>query len=254
MSTFLKIGDARANCSRVLWLLFAPLWIFLVAGDVHAREVYVHGPISGATVSAFDAIATRETVTSIRIRSEGGEEGAAIDIAERVARHKIPVAVDGYCMSSCFFIFVASERRMIKSNSFVALHIYTASYFEGARRHLSAQEIRLGALLTKRTNALFKSSKVSPEILQVSERLLEIVCADNKNRAGSTWIRTRRNWWAPDDGTLNDFGIMYSGTQGKAPADIKSRVYRYLKSTSVGWVGPPPFQGIAQRKKDIPAC
>lgn len=70
----------------------------------------------------LSALNSGETA-AVMIRSGGGDDQSAMTIGWAIHTHKLPLIVQGACMSACaHFIFVAASRRVVQPNSLVVFH------------------------------------------------------------------------------------------------------------------------------------
>lgn len=92
--------------------------------STNPQTLRLEGPITAQTADDFDALLARSTpITEIILNSSGGDEIAAIHIGEIIKKNGIKTTVSGRCLSACFqYIFLASNRKLIKENSIVAFH------------------------------------------------------------------------------------------------------------------------------------
>ncbi len=115
------VGDAQ-----VVTALFSAL-----SGKSRNRDVDGEWVIGGQIdMSAADALRQRlaqaPASTRLRISSGGGDERAAIDMADQIASHGLPVIVDAFCGSSCAnYLLPASPR--VQVEGIVLMHGSSAS-------------------------------------------------------------------------------------------------------------------------------
>jgi ATP-dependent protease ClpP protease subunit len=129
--------------------------------STNPQTLRLEGPITAQTAQDFDALLARSAhIEEIILNSSGGDEIAAIHIGEIVKKNRINTTVSGRCLSACFqYIFLASNRKLIKENSIVAFH----SNSKSANNWILSSNIDL-----KKNNYIKKyfdiSSKISNKI------------------------------------------------------------------------------------------
>ena len=55
----------------------------------------------------FEEYLEKNNIETLRLTSEGGQQGAALDIKDLVLEYKLNTEVKGECSSACSIIFVA---------------------------------------------------------------------------------------------------------------------------------------------------
>ncbi|MBI5271827.1 MAG: hypothetical protein HY856_19355 [Burkholderiales bacterium] len=85
--------------------------------------VLLHGDITLAAAQQFAAATAEPGVRLVRLRSPGGDVGAALDIGERMVAQGMDVEVVGPCFSSCAnYLFIAGRRKVIRPGAVVGWH------------------------------------------------------------------------------------------------------------------------------------
>ncbi len=107
------------------------LALLALAGTARAGSCEQRTPTMFVLKGLIDAdlakcVATRlaPTTTELVVDSQGGQVGAALDIAERLSTlNDLTIRVDGLCMSSCADFFLPMARRLIaEPRAIIALH------------------------------------------------------------------------------------------------------------------------------------
>jgi len=109
--------------------IFLILVALFFSSSLHASEIYrflntveLNGRIEKGDARKFDDIIDSK-VRKLRIKSIGGLNVEAKDIARTINEKSISIEVKGYCASSCAeFVFLSAHFRKIQSNSFLAFH------------------------------------------------------------------------------------------------------------------------------------
>jgi len=76
----------------------------------------------GLTHEVAEYMKKYPTIKRIHLESVGGITGEARGVAKIVQEHHLDTFVDRHCMSSCTYIFVAGERRILSTHARLAFH------------------------------------------------------------------------------------------------------------------------------------
>jgi len=88
---------------------------------ISGRVASYDGPLEAAGVAELRR--SRLRLTTLRIRSTGGDVDVGMDLAEWVLDHRLDVVVNDYCLSSCAnYVFPAGRRKIIAPGGVVAWH------------------------------------------------------------------------------------------------------------------------------------
>ncbi len=80
----------------------------------------LHGPIDIAMRTRFDAAIADENITTVRIKSQGGDIVQALHIATVIEAHGINVVVHDLCTGACAqYIFIAGRKRQLEKRSLI---------------------------------------------------------------------------------------------------------------------------------------
>lgn len=96
--------------------------------DAHVRvegtTLYYEGIITASGLSRFQqALSTHPNVTTVQVRSRGGDALPAIDMGKIILRRKLTVVVDRVCNSACAsYLFTPAPARRVLPGSMVIWH------------------------------------------------------------------------------------------------------------------------------------
>jgi hypothetical protein len=86
-------------------------------------SVSFSGPITEEAADTLEAALAAAPTSALRVRSGGGSTTAGRRMGRLVAKHRLTVVVDEYCVSSCAnYLFTAGARRVIAEGGVVVWH------------------------------------------------------------------------------------------------------------------------------------
>jgi hypothetical protein len=116
------------------------------AGD----EWVLHGRIDKTAAQALrERLSQPNPPHALRITSNGGHEHAAIDMAELIATHRLPVIVDGVCGSACASYLLPAAPR-VRLEGIVLMHGSAASCQQRLGLWRGLRELGLASFLELR--------------------------------------------------------------------------------------------------------
>lgn len=182
--------------------------------EVASNSVAFYGTITVANISTLEKLLKAKRVNTLRISSPGGDEEAALIIADIVKKRAIKVIVDGECLSSCSqYILMAAASAQIESGSLVAFHHSAYAIHEWSSRY-SSSDVRYRALqegsrnLHDRTRDVL-SSKPRLALLRSAFRAISPTCiaAPVPESRGQWRIWMRTSFWIPPRDKLERLNI-----------------------------------------------
>ncbi len=211
----MKKPDAlRLSALFASWALGAGAAPALANGDVASGEIAFSGRISdAAAASLIPALGRGRT---LRITSQGGDEAAALAIAEAIFSQGVQVHVSGYCLSACAnAILPAAKSISIDAGAVIALH---GSAFASERNYQRLGETPPAAItqLSSGYRALYSRAGVSLALLDCAAKAIELttehVSVDQPNGAPRVGWKSVYEWWAPATRDLASFGLRLDAT------------------------------------------
>lgn len=214
-----------ASCLTASMAAYAgPLAVPPAKITLEGTEVVVRGVLLPGVDDEFrKLVRDAESVTGVRIRSEGGATVTALEMAEEIERRALQVVVDGYCLSSCAnYIYVAGRSRKVLPDSVLGFHGgHTDSPWEVCDESSCRLSIRSRELL-EREQKLFLRKRVSLDAIVISSW---IVRRAPMRRAGvpvphdqsfSFWVPSAAAMAAMGFSTSDDYWAPASDSEGEA--------------------------------------
>ncbi len=174
----------------------------------------------------------------IYLTSEGGEEIAALALAEAVIANDAVVVVDGFCLSACaLYPFVAASHVELSENSVVGVHPGALSV-NAATEHLqiaSADRDKLQAV-SDRAVALYEARGRDTRVFLDAVPAHGVTCVV-QNDAQSDWTVSLQApiWlWIPDQSYWRSIGVEFSGELPSTVSEAETAILHYIERV-------PPF-------------
>lgn len=177
-----------------------------------SSEVVFDGPLTAEAVADLVARLRAPSVKHLIITSGGGDENAAMDVADVVSQRGLSVTVRGRCVSACAnTILVAGSARRLENRAVVAFHhsspVIEKNYI--AVHRPAPERIVTGA---ERVRALYREKGVNLALLDcaaskigLTQQLVE-ARLPGEDLVRMAWL-SRHQFWVPRDDTLVRFGV-----------------------------------------------
>lgn len=188
-----------------------PQWLLSQEG----RRVVFRGYLTPASGAALAEALSNPEVEGLIISSGGGDDNAALDVAEVMMARRLPVTVRGQCASACAnAIFVAGSTRTIERAGFLSLH-HSSPTVEANYRAVNQpvpDDIARGAA---RMRALYARQGVDLALLDCAAAQVGLSTIQSQVQIpGETaprpaW-RARYALWIPHEATLYRFGVNFT--------------------------------------------
>ena len=227
----MKNKALKINLMTVLQYLLQNLGLgilvfFLTGCEVKKEIPTFEGMITHVSVSNFIALNDSNNINlTFKVNSLGGDESAALDLAEFLLKRNTTIIVDGACTSACaFYLLAASQKVIIQKNSLVSFHtnsVFLDKYFKstgllgGAVNSTILENSKRASLLYSQQNlneALFSDSFVTVEPICVSIGQL----TNNIKIKYAVWVPTREY--------MKFIGFNISGYWPESPQEVKKLV------------------------------
>lgn len=172
-------------------------------------EIAFNGRISeAAAASLIPALGRGKT---LRITSQGGDEAAALKIANAVFSQGVRVHVYGYCLSACAnAILPAAKSISIDADAVVALHSSAYAIERNYKRLGEAPPVSI-VQLSDGYRALYSQAGISLTLLDCAAKAIELttdrVIVDQPNGSPRVGWKSGYEWWAPTTRDLASFGL-----------------------------------------------
>lgn len=121
------------------------------------RLVFI-GSITRSSAKIFATQVASNEITTLVIKSSGGDVEAAMDMAELIAQKEMDIEVHGICASACAnYLFPAARRKIITQGAVVLWHGNAAhlTYLDKIKPDRSTEQHKLAALRTAKREAEF---------------------------------------------------------------------------------------------------
>lgn len=201
--------------------------------EANKDAVWFNGPISDASADAL--IKSLHGSKRLFISSNGGDELAAIKVANFVMDNNVDVYIPVYCLSACANSILIAGRNVYLSNAAViAIH---GSALAMAKRYEAAGEAPSYKVkeISDRTKELYKKAGVSTDLLYCAATRIDLTSRrisaidPRTNQDGAAWL-SRYEWWAPPTRDLASFGVRI-----RSPGlDRDDQVSRAIATKSLG--------------------
>ena len=251
-------GDAKHLCMRkeificlaLVCVVFACL--YLVNGERRDQLVY-NGWIDGNLSDQIREFPATNLKTIV-IDSGGGDVDSAIEAAELMRDHKIKLVVDGYCLSACASILLASgSSNSIKEGSIVGFHrpaglIVFVNEFLERERGLSLRTTE-AFQRSERILNLYRSSGIRPDIfvaiaLRQRLRCLELPEADADKSIDGLRMVLGSDIYIPNAQLFSQFGWRFehaSFPQERQFEAVETQLFTDTDATSL-LIEEPDFE------------
>lgn len=85
------------------------------------QELEIHGYIDEATLTKIRALSTNYSFSRVRVKIEGGEPLATMQLGYFIHRRQLDLVVDQYCLGACAnYLFTAAKTKYLGPESIVA--------------------------------------------------------------------------------------------------------------------------------------
>ena len=150
---------------------------------VDGNTVLIEGDIGFRTHTALQAVLQdpANTITTVRLNSNGGRIFAARAIAIAMIEHNMNTEVEGRCASACTLIFLAGEKRQLLDGAALGFHQY---------RQTSNIQFLDTSEEQQKDRVFFKSRGVSDSFIT------------------QMFQARHQDIWFPDNQTLLDAGVL----------------------------------------------
>ncbi|HWT53119.1 MAG TPA: hypothetical protein VN113_13195, partial [Caulobacter sp.] len=172
-------------------------------------EIAFKGRISDAAAAAL--IPALDTGKVLRITSQGGDESAALALADAILSKGIRVRVSKYCLSACAnAVLPAAKAISVDADAVIGLH---GSAFAIERNYVLLGEKPPEAIaeLAAGYRTLYARAGASLDLLDCAAKAIELtterVRVDQPNGAPRIGWKSRYEWWAPPTRDLASFGL-----------------------------------------------
>lgn len=176
------------------------------------NDVVFEGYLTAETAADLVARLQAPSVDHLIITSGGGDENAAMDVADVVNQRGLRVTVRGRCVSACAnTILIAGSARYLENRAVVAFHhsspVIEKNYITLHRP--APERIVRGA---ERVRALYREKSANLAILDcaaskigLTQQLVEARLPE-EDIIRMAWL-SRHQFWVPRDDTLARFGV-----------------------------------------------
>ena len=210
-------------------------------------------------------------IEEIVINSPGGDYDAAIEIAEIIQDNKIDLVIDGYCLSSCASIVLASDPNpkiisgsLIGFHNLIGLWPYLRKYFE-EREGMSVRNFKVFET-SNRVLSLYQNSGLNPKVFLAISARQGLKCYNAEWDSGGDRIEKlsfelASDIYFPSTKLLSQFGWEFSGSWSntKDPERIERKFLRDFPETTfiieeANFEVPEQFRHNDIQLSSLPIC
>jgi hypothetical protein len=196
--------------------------LFLVALVASCNEqstassvLFFDGELNDSNVGlALKSLGPEGRITTIRIRSGGGNPVPASRLAEAIRRNRLSIQVQDYCLSACMtFIFPAAQIRAVSKDAILGYH-YADSYDVAALEPLfGGDSVKLQKVIDSLSRNVLRHSLVPEQLLIEQGEKLEPQCwtSLSSNQSEKAMVY-RFGIWLPSKVSLAQRNLAFTGS------------------------------------------
>lgn len=187
---------------------------FSPANSVQQSTIAFDQALTPTSVSHLISELEARPDATLRLSSQGGDENAALDLAEYIERAGTRVELDKVCASACAnSLLVASANLNIRRGTVIGFHhsaVAIEANYQGLGEPvppaIARGAMRLRALYARR-GADIGLLTCSAEMIGLTQEAVDVP-VPGRNTTLKGW-RTLRRWWVPRSDTLQRFGVRW---------------------------------------------
>ena len=149
----------------------------------------------------FEEYLEKNNIETLRLTSEGGQQGAALDIKDLVLEYKLNTEVKGECSSACSIIFVAGQKRKLIGKAKLGFHTTFTRIedFEKRKKVVEGYDERLDY---ENTISYFSKASTADEIIFFLTQGIDLYFALRVQKVHPLDI------WFPSNKELIKYGVV----------------------------------------------
>lgn len=230
------------------------VFCFVVCLSHPASGLELHLPKWIDKQSAADFLASMQTSgpdVLVSVDSFGGEEGAALDIAEALLEKRTTLRLDGVCLSACAqYLLPAASKIIATPNAVIAMHGSSYMARDTLQLQAGSDEAELVRGNAARIQRLYTRAKKNISLLQMAWDEVNYYCSQI-TPGKPTQMLSVFEYWAPTVQQLQNAGIVvlnYDSTYAPKRLAVRRRNYVSVVARETATTVRGELQG------KLPAC